>query len=64
MRQPGVFTRSVYTDVLAVSSSVRRSGPPNATLAHTSGISMTPIFVPSGSKTQTPSVPVQNTRPA
>src|ERR1700722_2873220 len=61
---PGVLTRNVKIDVLAVNSSVRRSGPPNATLAQTSGVSMMPIFVPSGANTQTPPVPVQNTRPA
>src|SRR5205807_1143158 len=43
---PGVLTRSVYTEVLAVRNSVFRSGPPNATLAHTSGISMIPTLLP------------------
>src|ERR1700749_1068967 len=61
---PGVFTLSVYTDVLAVRNSVRRSFPPNAQLAHTSGISMIPILLPSGPNTHTPPVPVQNPRPA
>src|SRR5579859_2541744 len=62
--RPGVFTRSIYMDVLAVRNSVRRSGPPKAQLAQTSGISMMPILLPSGANTQTPPVPVQKTRPA
>src|SRR5262249_28449720 len=56
---PGVVTRNVYTDVRAVKNSVRRSGPPKARLAGTSGVRMMPSRVPSGANTHVPPGPVQ-----
>jgi len=43
----------------AVKNSVRRSGPPKATLAGISGVRMMPSRVPSGANTQVPPGPVQ-----
>src|SRR5207249_8259099 len=57
--RPGVFIRSVWTEVRAVKNSVRRSGPPKARLAGTSGVRMMPSWDPSGAKTHVLPGPVQ-----
>ena len=61
---PGVVIRSEYTDVRAVNSIVRKSGPPNAQFAGISGTRMMPKCSPSGANTHTPPEPVQYTRPS
>ena len=60
----GVVMRRLYTDVRAVNSMVRKSGPPNAQFAGISGTRMIPRCSPSGANTHTPPEPVQYTRPS
>src|SRR5262249_55263563 len=57
-RCPVASIGTVYSDVRAVTYSVRRSGPPKVTFAGCSGNAMTPSSRPDGSKTCRPSADV------
>jgi hypothetical protein len=59
MTVPGIFIRWLKTEVRAVKSMVRLSGPPQAQLAGISGNFMMPKFLPEESNIQQPSDPVQ-----
>jgi hypothetical protein len=59
MAVPGVFMRMLKTEVRAVKSMVRLSGPPQAQLAGISGSLIMPRCLPEESNTQQPSEPVQ-----